>query len=202
MKGKKILAAAVASLALLGGGLCLESGMPMASGVALAAEAEIPVWQADIDEATRDDTMAFGTYVGKPMQAYTEDFRNRGWTLLDEKGVVAFTTKKQDYAIMVVAQPHPMNKNIVGNYRIRFYGKTREMADEMYMRAEKNFSYNFGRPNVKMGTANMTWFLNDTFSIEIEYNEYDPRMPLVKKYFPYEVVIKRTMGDFGKFFAQ
>lgn len=201
MNGKKILALALVSMALCGGSVPYGASVLPSFGVAQAAETK-PVWQEDIDEATRDDTMAFGIYIGKSMDAFISDFQKRGWTRADENGAVVFTKKYTDYAMMVAVHPHSEKKTLVGNYRIRFYGKTRDIADEMYMRAEKNFAYNFGRPNLKRGTSNMTWFLNDSFSIVVEYNEYDARMPLVKRFFPYEIVIKREVGDFSKFFRQ
>ncbi|MBR6906794.1 MAG: hypothetical protein IKN33_07675, partial [Selenomonadaceae bacterium] len=63
MNGKKILALALVSMALCGGSVSYgDVGLP-SFGVAQAAEVK-PVWQEDIDEATRDDTMAFGIYIG------------------------------------------------------------------------------------------------------------------------------------------
>ena len=36
--------------------------------------------------------------------------------------------------------------------------------------------------------------------VTVEYNEYDARMPIVRDYYPYEVVIRRDVGDYKKFF--
>ncbi|MBR3456695.1 MAG: hypothetical protein IKH16_00840 [Selenomonadaceae bacterium] len=159
------------------------------------------VWREDINEATRDDTMAFNVYIGKPIQACIEDFQKNGWEHAPNESGVFYTIQKNDYIYGIAIRPHKANSSLVGNYSVRFYAKTREMADEMYMQAEKNFAYNFGRPNVKHGTTNATWFLNDSFSVTVEYNEYDARMPLVEHFYPYEVVIKREMGDYRKFFV-
>ena len=109
--------------------------------------------------------------------------------------------KKNGYMIGIAVHPNTLDKNLVGSYRVRFYAKTQAEADEMYMRAEKNFSYNFGRPSVKKGTSNMTWFLNDSFAIIVEYNEYDPRLAITEGH-PYEIVIKREIGNYSQFFQK
>lgn len=178
--------------------LRFEDGPLLTAGIAHGED--LPAWRYDVDEATRDDTMAFNIYIGKSMQSFLDDFKKDGWTRMKDDNAVLFMKEKKGYMMIVAVHPHKDNKNLVGNYRIRFFTKTREDADEMYMRAEKNFAYNFGRPNVKKGTSNVTWFLNDTLSIVVEYNEYDTRMALVRGY-PYEIVVKRDMGDFRKFFA-
>ena len=169
---------------------------------AQAAEYVEPDWQKDIDEATRDDTMAFGIYVGKPIQAVVDDLTKAGWQRKDNDKAVMMMKREKDYIKMIALHPHGQDKNIVGNYRIRFYAKDVATADEMYMRAEKNFSYNFGRPQVKKGMTNVTWFLNDSFAIMVEYNQYDPRMPAVKTAYPNEIVIKREMGNYKTFFEE
>jgi len=204
MMKKKILAATCAAVALQ-----LGSALPVTPWEAACAPSPVlavPVaeaaasWHEDIEEATKDDTMAFGIYIGKPLQTFIDDFTSKGWQRNNNYGkTIAFQKDRGAYLIAVVVHPHENNKNLVGNYDIRFHIKDRNTADEMYMMAEKNFSYNFGRPNVKRGNDNRVWFINDTFSLLIEYNEYDPRMSLVKN-FPYEVVVKRQTGDFKRFF--
>ena len=206
MQKKKIMAITGVALALYVG-----SVLPVGTGDAYnapvtpwvqtaAAAASEEAWREDINEATRDDTMAFGVYIGKPLQQFIDDFQSKGWKKTDNYGgPFGFQKKKGDYMIAVAVYPHGENKNLVGNYSVRFHIKDQDTADSMYMMAEKNFAYNFGRPSVKKGNNNMTWFLNDTFSLIVEYNEYDARMPLVKD-FPYEIVIKRQMGDFKSFF--
>lgn len=177
----------------------LVSVAKAAASVDTADEAS-PSWLPDIDEATIDDTMAFGVYIGKPLQTYMDDFKRKGWKINNSYSTaIAFQKDKGDYLIAVAVYPHENNKNLAGNYSVRFHVKDRNTADEMYMRAEKNFSYNFGRPSIKRGTNNRTWFISDTFSLLVEYNEYDARMPLVQK-FPFEIVVKRQTGDFKRFF--
>lgn len=197
------------SLALAGTLMSLYAGTAFFAGSESCTESWLPVacaetqevWRGDINEATRDDTMAFNVYIGKPIQACIEDFQKNGWEHVPNESGVFYTIQKNDYIYGIAIRPHKANSSLVGNYSVRFYAKTREMADEMYMQAEKNFAYNFGRPNVKHGTTNATWFLNDSFSVTVEYNEYDARMPLVEHFYPYEVVIKREMGDYRKFFV-
>ena len=200
---KRAFALAGAAMTMYAGAMCVNDCAALETSLfpalPAAQAAEIEAWRPDIDAATQDDTMAFNVYIGKPIKACVEDFLSNGWTHAPNEPADFYIKKEKDYIYGVFIRPHVANKDLVGNYSIRFYAKTREMADEMYMRAEKNFSYNFGRPNVKQGTMNSTWFLNDTFSITVEYNEYDPRMPLVQNYYPYEVAITREMGDYEKF---
>lgn len=202
---KKTLAVTGAIMSLYAGGMqiagneateaCMDSWQP----VACAAEKQ--EWQDDIAKATRDDTMAFNVYIGKPIQACIDELQKNGFVHAPNEPGIFYITKKNDYMYGIFIRPHQTHNDIVGSYSIRFYAKTSAMADEMYMQAEKNFSYNFGRPNVKQGTNNAIWFLNESFSVTVEYNEYDPRMPLVKYYYPYEVAINREIGDFKKFFV-
>lgn len=205
---KKIMSAIGAGLALYVGSALPASFGDVADNPAVAAvqisvaEAAEPSWKEDIDEATRDDTMALGVYIGKPMKAFMDEFKSKGWKeqhTYGEGKAIAFQKNKGDYLIAVAAYPYGENKTLVGNYSVRFHVKDIHTADEMYMMAEKNFAYNFGRPNIKRGANNMTWFLNETLSLIVEYNEYDARMALVKG-FPYEIVVKRQMGDFKHFF--
>ena len=203
MKGKKMIALLGAALCLQTGAACNVGGMDFGGNALLSpaivhAEKE-PAWQADIDEASRDDTMAFGLYIGKPLQSFIDDCTAKGWERLPSEKAVFFRAKKDGYMIGIAVHPNTLDKNLAGSYRIRFYAKTENEADEMFMRAEKNFAYNFGRPSIKKGMANMTWFLNDSFAILVEYNVYDPRMPITEGY-PYEIVIKRDIGDYKKFF--
>ena len=206
MKRKKKIAAFLGALLFLQVGAACQVGdrnagdsFSLAPGIVHAET--VPVWQADVDEATRDDTMAFGLYIGKPIQAFIDDCTAKGWERIPNEKAVFFRTKKDGYMMGIAVHPNASAKDLVGSYRIRFYAKTQEEADEMYMRAEKSFSYNFGRPSIKRGMSNMTWFLNDSFSIVVEYNEYDKRMPITEGY-PYEIVIKRELGDYKKFFEQ
>ena len=205
MKRQKKIVALLGTTLLLHLGAAYQVGDMNADGSffmapAIAHAEKEPVWQADIDEATRDDTMAFGLYIGKPIQAFIEDCEAKGWERIQSENAVFFLEKKNGYRMGIAVHPNALDKKLVGSYRVRFYAKTRDEADEMYMRAEKNFSYNFGRPSVKKGVSNMTWFLNDSFSIVVEYNEYDARMPIMQGY-PYEIVVKREIGDYKKFFA-
>ncbi|MBE6101127.1 MAG: hypothetical protein E7200_03350 [Selenomonas ruminantium] len=172
----------------------------LTTSTAWAADYVAPDWLEDIDEATRDDTIAFGIYVGKPIQTVVDDLAKKGWQRKDNNNTVIMLKKKNGYMQLIALHPHGKDNNLVGNYRIRFYAKDSATADEMYMRAEKNFSYNFGRPQVKKGMANATWFLSDSFAIMVEYNQYDPRMPLIKDAYPNEIVIKREMGNYKAFF--
>lgn len=204
MKRKKKIAAFLGALLLLQVGAACQVGESnagdsffMVPGI-VHAEQE-PAWLADINEATRDDTMAFGLYIGKPIQAFIDDCTAKGWERIPNEKAVFFRTQKDGYMMGIAVHPNALDENLVGSYRVRFYAKTGEEADEMFMRAEKNFSYNFGRPSIKKGMSNLTWFLNDSFSIIVEYNEYDPRMPITQGY-PYEIVIKRELGDYKKFF--
>ena len=202
---KKTLAVTGAIMSLYAGGMlfagnesneaCTSSWQPVAHA------AEKQVWQDDIAKATKDDTMAFNVYIGKPIQTCIDELQKAGFVHAPNEPGIFYITKKNDYMYGISLRPHEAHNDIVGSYSIRFYAKTSDMADEMYMQAEKNFSYNFGRPNVKQGTTNAIWFLNENFSIKVEYNEYDPRMPLVQYYYPYEVAIKREIGDFKKFFV-
>ena len=206
-KGKKFFAAMGTVLALQAGAACwtgdgdvnchFPDGFPLMPGTVQADQ--VPAWQADVDEATRDDTMAFGLYIGKPIQSFIDSCKAQGWERIPSEKAVFYLTKKNGYMMGIAVHPNALDKNLIGSYRIRFYAKTREEADEMYMRAEKNFSYNFGRPSLKKGMSNMTWFLNDSFAIIVEYNEYDPRMSITMGY-PYEIVVKRDIGDYKKFF--
>ena len=204
MKRKKKIAAFLGALLFLQVGVGCQVGERNASdsffmvpGI-VHAEQE-PVWLADINEATRDDTMAFGLYIGKSIQAFIDDCTAKGWERIPNEKAVFFRVKKDGYIMGIAVHPNALDANLVGSYRIRFYAKTGEEADEMFMRAEKNFSYNFGRPSIKKGMSNLTWFLNDSFSIIVEYNEYDPRLTITQGY-PYEIVIKRELGDYKKFF--
>jgi len=200
---KKTFALAGAVMTLYAGTACFAgneaSDSPMDFCLPAAQAATQDDWLQDIDKATQDDTMVFNVYIGKPIKACVEDFQKNGWKHAPNEPADFYITKKNGYMYGIFIRPHTANKDLVGSYSVRFYAPTRELADEMYMRAEKNFSYNFGRPNVKQGNINATWFLNDSFAITVEYNEYDPRMPLVKHYYPYEVAINREMGDFKKF---
>lgn len=201
---KKTLALTGAIMSLYAGGVlfagneaadaCTNSWLP-----AVHAQ-EKTAWEDDIDKATRDDTMAFNVYIGKPIQACVDEFLKDGWSRVNDETANFYIKNKGDYYLGISLHPNKSSKDLVGSYRIRIYAKTSDMADEMYMRAEKNFAYNFGRPNIKKGTTNATWFLNESFSIIVEYNEYDPRMPIVRDFYPYEIVIKREIGDYKKFF--
>ena len=201
---KKISALLGTVLIMQGAGFAgpcdFAAGTLFAPHTAQGAEAEEPVWQKDIDEATRDDTMVYNIYVGKPMQSVIDELTQKGWKQEPSDNGIFYVKRKNGYIQGIALHPNASDKNIIGNYRIRFYAKDRDTADEMYMRAEKNFSYNFGRPSIKKGMSNNTWFLNDSFAIIVEYNEYDPKMPLVKNFYPYEIVIKRETGDYKKFF--
>ena len=202
---KKTLAVTGAMMSLYAGGMLLAGNASLENCThawqPVANAAEKQEWVDDITKATWDDTMAFNVYIGKSIPACIEELQKNGFVHAPNEPGIFYITKKKDYMYGIFIRPHEAHNDIVGNYSIRFYAKTREMADEMYMQAEKNFSYNFGRPSVKQGTTNAIWFLNETFSVTVEYNEYDPRMPLVQYYYPYEVAINREVGDFKKFFV-
>lgn len=202
---KKTLAVTGAVMSLYAGGMLIAGNESMEAPTSLcqpiAHAAERQEWQDDVAKATKDDTMAFNVYIGKPIQACVEELKKDGFVHAPNEPGIFYIKKKTDYIYGIFILPHATHSDIVGNYSIRFYAKTSEMADEIYMQAEKNFSYNFGRPNVKQGTTNAIWFLNENFSITVEYNEYDPRMPLVQYYYPHEVAINREIGDFKKFFV-
>ena len=189
------------TLALTGAALSLY----MAGSLCPWSPAAIPVYAADasywedVNESTRDDTIAYGIYIGKPLQPVLDEYRQKKWKRIEREGAIIFECDKKDYILSVCLFPQQENPAYIGKYRIKFYVKTQEMADEIFMRAEKNFSYNFGRPSIKKGMANMTWFLSDSFGIVVEYNEYDARLPMVKGY-PYEITITRENGDYKKFF--
>lgn len=201
---KKTLALTGAIMSLYAGGMLFAGNESidacMTSVLPAVHAAEKAAWQDDIDKATRDDTMAFNIYIGKPIQTCIEEFEKNGWTRVAEESTIFYIKNKGDYFLGIALHPNKSSKELVGSYRIRLYAKTQDMADEMYMRAEKNFAYNFGRPSIKKGTTNATWFLNESFSIVVEYNEYDARMPIVRDFYPNEIVIKREIGDYKKFF--
>lgn len=199
MNMKKTFATTAALLSLCAGSACWTEPAP-APWVPVAQAAEAPEWQDDIDKAAWDDEEAFNISIGKSMADSVALLQKDGWKRVQNEDTVFYIKKKIDYYLTIALHPDKSAPNKVGSYRIRVYAKTQELADEMYMRAEKNFSYNFGRPNVKKGTTNGTWFLSDTYAVTVEYNEYDARMPIVKDYYPYEVVIRRDVGDYKKFF--
>lgn len=201
---KKTLAVTGAIMSLYAGGILFagnESTDVTSSWQPIAQAAEKQEWQADITEATKDDTVAFNIYIGKPIQACLDELKSKGFVHAPNEPEMFYIMKKKDYIYGILLSPHETYSDTVGFYSIRFYAKTSQMADEMYMQAEKNFSYNFGRPLVKQGTTNATWILNESFSVTVEYNEYDPRVPLIQYYYPHEVVISREAGDFKKFFV-
>ena len=201
---QKTFVLAAAFMSLYAGSACwsgqeaVEGSAPWLA-TAQAAEQE-EAWRSDVDEASRDDTMAYNIYIGKSLQACIQDLEKQGWKRVEGEEIPFYTKAKNGYLHAIALHPHPDHKDLVGSYRVRFYVKDRELADEMYMRAEKNFSYNFGRPSIKRGNMNETWMLNDSFAIVVEYNEYDVRIPIVQEFYPYEIVIKREMGDYKKFF--
>lgn len=196
---KKNIALAGVAL-LLAGGIAAPGDhhgtvCPSLYSAAYAAE---PTWLDDVNAASEDDTLAYGLYIGKPIQDVIGSFQGNGWKRADQGSKVIFTRNRGDYIQMIAIHPHAGNSNLVGSYRIRFHVKDKTQAENMYMQAEKNFSYNFGRPTFSKGTDNRTWVLNETFAIIVEYNEYNPKLPATKGH-PYEVVIKREMGDYGQF---
>ena len=199
MNMKKTFATTAALLALCAGSACWTGPAP-APWVPVAQAAEAPEWQDDIDKAAWDDEEAFNISIGKSIADSVALLQKEGWKRVQNEETVFYIKKKVDYYLTIALHPDKSAPNKVGSYRIRIYAKTQELADEMYMRAEKNFAYNFGRPSIKKGTTNATWFLNESFSIVVEYNEYDARMPIVRDFYPNEIVIKREIGDYKKFF--
>ena len=199
MNMKKNFAATAVLLALCAGSACWTGPAP-APWVPATQAAEAQEWEDDIDKAAWDDEKAFNISIGKSIADSVALLQKEGWKRVQNEDTVFYIKKKVDYYLTIALHPDKGAPDKVGSYRIRIYAKTQELADEMYMRAEKNFSYNFGRPNVKKGMTNVTWFLNDSFAIMVEYNQYDPRMPAVKTAYPNEIVIKREMGNYKTFF--
>ena len=121
MRTKKVIAVAGAMLAFCAGG-ALPVGTPgddgsavasvMGCAAAEAAESVEEAWREDINEATRDDTMAFGVYIGKPLQAYIDDFTSKGWTRKNIGDAVSFVKKKGDYIVTLVVHPYGESKNL------------------------------------------------------------------------------------------
>lgn len=201
-KIKKTITLAGISLLLCSGAQTVGTGtenLPdLLPALCKTAYAASPAWLEDVDSASSDDTIAYGIYIGKPMQSVVDEFLGKGWTRTDEDSKVVLTKNKGRYIQLIVLHHHTSNKDLVGSYRIRFRVKDKTEAEDMYMHAEKNFSYNFGRPTFTKGSDNRTWVMNESFAIIVEFNEYNTRIAAAKNY-PYEVVIKREMGDYKQF---
>lgn len=200
---KKIFSLAAASLIICGGvsidrAACADELRLLTPGVAYAAD--VQPWVDDVNEATADDTMVYKVYIGKPVKDFIADFSKReAWRRIEDKDIVIFEKNQTGYREAIYVFPQKENPDLIGEYRINFFVTKEEMADEIYMQAEKNFRYNFGKPSIKKGMSNMTWFLSDIFCISVEYNEYDPRLPVAKGY-PYAISIHRSVGDYSKYF--
>ena len=154
----------------------------------------------DVNMATADDTMVYGIYVGKPIEDFVASFdKKKEWHAIPDDDIIIYEKKGSGYREAIYVFPNAQNPELIGDYRINFFVTKEEMADEIFMLAEKNFSYNFGRPSIKRGMFSMTWFLSSTFRIMVEYSEYDPRIPVAQGY-PYAISIHRSEGDYSKFF--
>ena len=105
MKRKKKIAAFLGALLFLQVGTACQVGDRNAgdsfSAPAIVHAETVPVWQADVDEATRDDTMAFGLYIGKPIQAFIDDCTAKGWKRIPNEKAVFFRTKKDGYMTII-----------------------------------------------------------------------------------------------------
>lgn len=199
-KMKKMIALAGMTMLLYGGaqGPAADNYTEALPFLCSRAQAAEPAWLDDINAASSDDTMAYGIYIGKPIKEVIDAFENKGWTRADQGEKVIFIRDKGNYKQMVAIHPNISNADFVGSYRIRFQVKDKTEAEDMYMHAEKNFSYNFGRPTFTKGSDNKTWVLNESFAIVVEFNEYNAKIAEAKDY-PYEVVIKRELGDYKQF---
>lgn len=155
----------------------------------------------DVNEASGDDTMAYHIYIGKAVADVDDIFsRMPGWEKKPhDKAVRMYRRQGADYIESVYIYGQPYNEEIVGSYRISFFTKTREAADDIFFNTTKNFGYNLGRPSIKRGTVSEEWIVSDSFKISVEFVEYDPRLPVAENY-PFEIAIRRLSGDYRKFF--
>lgn len=155
----------------------------------------------DINEASADDTRAYNIYIGKTIADVDAAFAELpGWEKRPhDKAARMYHRKGNDYVENVYVYAMSYNKDVVGSYRISYFTKTKEAADDIFYNTTKNFSYIIGSPSIKRGMSSAEWFINDTLKISVEYMEYDPRLPVAKNY-PFEIAIKRISGDYHKFF--
>ncbi|MBQ9377634.1 MAG: hypothetical protein IJU05_07535 [Schwartzia sp.] len=155
----------------------------------------------DVNEASGDDTMAYRIYIGKAVSEVDETFSGLpGWEKRPhDKAVRMYRRQGPDYIESVYIYGQPYNEEVVGSYRISFFTRTKEAADDIFFNTTKNFAYNLGRPSIKRGSVSEEWIVSDSFKISVELVEYDPRLPVSANY-PFEISIRRTSGDYHKFF--
>lgn len=184
---RKIILAAFALMLVFGGAALAKDGTYMDD--------------KDVNEASGDDTMAYHIYIGKAVADIDEVFAALpGWEKRShDKAARMYRRQGADYIESVYIYGQPYNEEVVGSYRISFFTRTKEAAEDIYFNTTKNFAYNLGRPSIKRGSVSEEWIVSDSLKIGVEIVEYDPRLPVSAKY-PFEVSIRRTSGDYRKFF--
>ncbi len=155
----------------------------------------------DVNEASSDDTMAYRIYVGKSIREIDSEFAQReGWEARPhDRAARTYRRIGGDYMEIVYLYAEPYNQDVVGAYRVSFFMKTKAAADDIFFNTMKNISYILGRPSIRRGDVSAEWFLNDRLKLTVDYTEYDTRLPVAKEY-PFEIAIRRTGGDYKKFF--
>ncbi len=175
---------------------------------AYAAENSSPIWTAaesyrkDLESATFEEQLAYKIYRGKLISEVEADFtRDVEWIRLQHKHAALHYKRNagKDYYEKLYVYAQPDHPELVGDFRVCFYTKKREMAEDIFIEAQKNFSYNLGRPSIKKGGSSYTWLLDKNSLILVEYSEYDPRLPIAAEY-PFEIAIYRQYGDYSAYF--
>ncbi len=175
---------------------------------AYAAAGSSPIWTADdsyrkdLEAATFEEQLAYKIYRGKLISEVEADFtKDAKWTRLKHKSAALHYKRNagKDYYEKLYVYAQPDHPELVGDFRICFYTKKLDMAENIFMAAQKNFSYNLGRPSIKKGGNSNTWFLDKSSRILVEFSEYDPRLPIATEY-PFEIAIYRQYGDYSAFF--
>jgi len=197
MKNKMLLTAAAALL------------LGFSAPVAHAAEdsANAPLWSAnaiyrqDVEAASFEDAVALQIYEGKPLAEVKAQFEaDAGWKRLPHrKAALCYKHLGKGYCEVINIYSMPEQPELVGDFRVAFYTREREMADEIFMQAEKNFSYNLGRPSIKRGMLSYSWLLSKNAMISVEYVEYDTRLPVAD--YPFEILVNRQHGDYSGYFV-
>ena len=181
-------------------------GAPFAH--AAGESSDIPLWSAnasfrqDVEAASFEEAVALQIYEGKPLAEVEKQFeKDKGWKRLPHhKTALSYEHQGKGYYEIINIYPMQEHPDLVGDFRVAFYAREREMADEIFMQAEKNFSYTLGRPTIKRGIGSHTWLLSESSMISVEYLEYDPRLPVASSY-PFEVIINRQHGDYHGYFV-